>query len=468
MAALTISEQVYLKMKTDIVCGKYEALQDLPSIKALCELFHVGRNTMRHALALLENDGLIKQEKGRNAKIIFDLNNRENKTMYEEMLYGRLPSIKAVFEAMEYIVPTMAQAAINKASEKDIAQLLEMTTALKNRQMHTSNEMMDAVMEIYDYAFSLLENTYVSSLFTQMMDFILVAIPDYSLRKKEFQNNMTFVGNTISIILKAIIKKDSIVLQKTIKYLIHTMSKITISYIRRNIDEETTAFHPMNFHWYYEKEVLYEKVIIGIFMDIHQGRYLHQKELPSLEQLAKQFNVSLRTSRKAIEVLNQYGVVKTVNGLGSFLDEEGLKKDQLLANPEIRTNLKQFIDALTAFQLCIKGFGPAFFKKISEEDLNQLIDTIEHQNRKIITPIVALLFQRNSCLSEIYRVLDQQLVWFMYLNYYYSFDDKENDYYYYYQLLMNHLKAHHMKKVYEVLCEMMESSIQFVNQIYTG
>lgn len=64
MAELTISEQVYLKMKTDIVRGKNEALQALPSIKALFELFHVGRNTMRYALALLENNGLIKQEKG--------------------------------------------------------------------------------------------------------------------------------------------------------------------------------------------------------------------------------------------------------------------------------------------------------------------------------------------------------------------------------------------------------------------
>ncbi|RGC23697.1 GntR family transcriptional regulator [Absiella sp. AM54-8XD] len=88
MAELTITEQVYLKMKADIVCGKYEIVKDLPAILELCELFHVGRNTMRHALRLLEEDGLIKQEKGRNARVIFDLNKRENRAMYEEMLYG--------------------------------------------------------------------------------------------------------------------------------------------------------------------------------------------------------------------------------------------------------------------------------------------------------------------------------------------------------------------------------------------
>ena len=244
MAELTITEQVYLKMKADIVCGKYEIVKDLPAILELCELFHVGRNTMRHALRLLEEDGLIKQEKGRNARVIFDLNKRENRAMYEEMLYGRLPSIAAVFDTMEYILPTIAQEAINRASDEDIAYLYHMADSLKDKQFHTSSELMNALMEIYSYAFSLLNNVYVSSLFTQMMDFILVAVPDYSLRKNEFQKNMAFIGNMLSVILKAILKKDSKVLQKTIKYMIHTISKKTQSYIQRIIDEEKTTFHP--------------------------------------------------------------------------------------------------------------------------------------------------------------------------------------------------------------------------------
>ena len=466
VAELTITKQVYLKLKADIVCGKYESSKDLSSISDMCELFHVGRNTMRHALALLEEDGLIKQEKGRNAHVIFDLNKRENKKMYEEMLYGRFPSIIAVFDTMELILPTIAQAAINKASNEDIAYLLQMADALKDKQINTSNELMNAVMEIYSYAFSLLENVYVSSLFTQMMDFILVVVPDYSSRKNEFQNNMTFVGNMISIILKAIVKKDSIVFKKTIKYLIHTISKKTQSYIKRIIDEETTMVHPIKFYWYYEKESLYQSLIIEIFMDIHQGMYLNQKELPSLEQLAKQHNVSVRTSRKAIEVLNYYGIVKTINGKGSFINQEAFHKNHIFHNPEIKANLMQFNDALFALYLCIKGLGPTFFKKISQDEVDDLVEVMKYQKRKIITPLVELLFQKNDCLSEIYRVLNKQLVWFMYLNYYYRFDDKENKYYQYYQLLMEQLAARRMKKVYESLCEMMEASIQFVNEIY--
>ena len=153
MAELTITEQVYLKMKADIVCGKYEIVKDLPAILELCELFHVGRNTMRHALRLLEEDGLIKQEKGRNARVIFDLNKRENRAMYEEMLYGRLPSIAAVFDTMEYILPTIAQEAINRASDEDIAYLYHMADSLKDKQFHTSSELMKALMEIYSNAF---------------------------------------------------------------------------------------------------------------------------------------------------------------------------------------------------------------------------------------------------------------------------------------------------------------------------
>lgn len=465
MAEITISNQVYLKLKADIVCGKYEYDHDLPSIMELCRVFQVGRNTMRHALKQLQQEGFIHQEKGRNARILFNLNMRENRKMYEEMLWGRLPSIIEVFEIMEYILPGIAQEAINNASDEDIAHLFEMTNALKKQQFTTSQSLMNAVMEIYTYAFSLLHNPFISSLFEQMMDFILVAIPDYSMRKKEFQKNMNFVGNMIAVILKAIIKKDSILMQKTVKYLIHNIAKKTQSYIRRVVDEDI-VFHPITFHWFYEKEVLYQKVVINILKDIHLGLYQNEKELPSLEQLAKEHHVSLRTSRKAMEVLKEYGFVKTINGIGSFVDTQAFKKDEWIHHPEIKANLKEFINALYAIYLCLKGFGYIFLKKLSDEQIDQLVDTLEHQNRKIITPVVKLLFQQNTCSADIYEELDKQLVWLMYVDYFYSFDDEENQYYEYYDQLLKHLKAHQKKKAYDVMCETMWFSVTFVRNIY--
>ena len=92
---------------------------------------------------------------------------------------------------------------------------------------------------------------------------------------------MNFVGNMIAVILKAIIKKDSILMQKTVKYLIHNIAKKTQSYIRRVVDEDI-VFHSITFHWFYEKEVLYQKVVIDILKDIHLGLYQNEKELPSL------------------------------------------------------------------------------------------------------------------------------------------------------------------------------------------
>lgn len=465
MAEITISNQVYLKLKADIVCGKYEYDHDLPSIMELCQIFQVGRNTMRHALQQLEQEGFIHQEKGRNARILFNLNKRENRRMYEEMLWGRLPSIIEVFEIMEYILPNIAQEAINNASDEDIAHLFEMTNALKQQQFFTSQSLMNALMEIYTYAFSLLHNPFISSLFEQMMDFILVAIPDYSMRKKEFQKNMNFVGNMIAVILKAIIKKDSILMQKTVKYLIHTMAKKTQSYIRRVVDEDI-EYHPITFHWFYEKEVLYQKVVIDILKDIHLGLYQNQKELPSLEQLAKKQHVSLRTSRKAMEVLKEYGFVKTINGIGSFVDTETFKKDEWIHHADIKANLKEFVNALYAIYLCLKGFGYIYLKRLSDEQINQLVDTLEHQNRKIITPVVKLLFEQNTCAAGIYEELDKQLVWFMYIDYFYSFDDEENQYYEYYDRLLKQLKAHHKKKAYDIMCDTMWFSVTFVRNIY--
>jgi GntR family transcriptional regulator len=54
-------------LEEEIASGRWQAGQRIPSEPALCEHFAVSRTTVRHALAALEREGLVRKEKGRGA-----------------------------------------------------------------------------------------------------------------------------------------------------------------------------------------------------------------------------------------------------------------------------------------------------------------------------------------------------------------------------------------------------------------
>jgi GntR family transcriptional regulator len=54
-------------LEEQIASGRWQPGERIPSEPALCEHFGVSRTTVRHALAALERDGLVRKEKGRGA-----------------------------------------------------------------------------------------------------------------------------------------------------------------------------------------------------------------------------------------------------------------------------------------------------------------------------------------------------------------------------------------------------------------
>jgi GntR family transcriptional regulator len=54
-------------LEEQISSGRWQPGQRMPSEPALCEHFAVSRTTVRHALAALEREGLLRKEKGRGA-----------------------------------------------------------------------------------------------------------------------------------------------------------------------------------------------------------------------------------------------------------------------------------------------------------------------------------------------------------------------------------------------------------------
>lgn len=90
--------QIYQSLSSDIVEGKYEAGEILPSEHKLLESFGVSRETVRKALNLLQENGYIQKMKGKGSVIIY------NPSM--NLTVSHLTSFKEVQKLQEKIYDT--------------------------------------------------------------------------------------------------------------------------------------------------------------------------------------------------------------------------------------------------------------------------------------------------------------------------------------------------------------------------
>ena len=70
MTTVRIYEKISDHIKQQILSGKLKPGDKLPSDKELCELYSVGRSTIREALSVLKIMGLIESRQGEEVQYV--------------------------------------------------------------------------------------------------------------------------------------------------------------------------------------------------------------------------------------------------------------------------------------------------------------------------------------------------------------------------------------------------------------
>lgn len=67
---------------------------------------------------------------------------------------------------------------------------------------------------------------------------------------------------------------------------------------------------------------IYQQIAAVIVHRIHAGTYAPNRAIPSEAKLCEEFDVSRKTVRQAIKLLNERGYVRSVRGRGHFVASE--------------------------------------------------------------------------------------------------------------------------------------------------
>ena len=169
-------EEVAEQIKEAILDGYLKPAQRLPSERDLCEMFGVGRPTVREALRVLDNMGLIEIGAGIKGSTVKDVDITQYMEAVREQMSHLIKvnedTIRELWEVRKYIELGISLTAAAKATEKDISTLGEFI----HRMEKTSNDIhayFPIAVEFHQYLAKLTQNKIFYILWGMFEDILL-------------------------------------------------------------------------------------------------------------------------------------------------------------------------------------------------------------------------------------------------------------------------------------------------------
>nr|WP_303192697.1 GntR family transcriptional regulator [Hungatella hathewayi] len=165
-----------------------------------------------------------------------------------------------------------------------------------------------------------------------------------------------------------------------------------------------------------DSEVRYSAVYMDIIGLIAAGSYQREDKLPTHAELQKIYGVSVDTTTRAIQILREWGVVKTVRGVGIFVtaDTADIQKIHVPSHL-IACHVRRYLDTLEFLELTIEGAAACAAARVTKPELLAVNEKMERfWNEEYLygrTPAILLDFITEhigiEALSTIYELLQR-------------------------------------------------------------
>ncbi|MEG0737291.1 MAG: GntR family transcriptional regulator [Longicatena sp.] len=408
----TLYHMVYEHLKHDILQSKFKAGEKLPSLKDLCEYYQVGRNTMRYAIHLLEEIGFVMPAQGSNHIVIYNIDDFEYNRAYRLMIISKCQAAHEVLKILGLIMPLIAQEALSKSSDYDQESMLKIIEHIENDKNANPNILLEQLMKLYTIAFANLNNTMFLNLFQTMMSFITIPINTNDSNRFTSRYIQRRIRVAAMHNFKKAIKGKTLVLKKIIPIFTSLVDKGGDHFCKEHCGD-LKEYEPILFVWRAElqQRFLYNQVSVDILHMITSTGLMFGDKLPSIEELGNKYGVSKNTIIKSIDELRLYGIVESVNGIGTILAyDEHTNLQGILEKPHVQCKLITFHEMLELSKWILSSFQKKQFKNISQEACDVTLSRLDKDFS--LQPIMHMICESyNPTLSYIFRQMSDSFVW---------------------------------------------------------
>ena len=365
---------VYNEIKQCILDGQILPGNSLLSSRMYCEKYHVSRYTINHVFDALREEGLIEIQP-RLAPVVVSGKDTPDSLNTAADILKQKETILQVYQTFALILPPLLVFALQGCDVEIMPHYKQAAKVLRMGRFAggwrpPSNLGYDILRIGGNSLFSELYSTF--GLYNKLTFFAEVC-PYFSTH---FLQESVSATNVIMDILKGdepltrynqlsnMYQRLTDAIQNTLNHLSETNPKCPAQTGLK------FSWNPMRGQDYF-----YSKIIDDLNLKIGLGEYSVGMFLPYEKQLAKQYDVSISTVRKALSELEQRGFVKTLNGKGTIvIKPDDTKLHQLALNSGYVEKAQRYLHALQLMVLIIRPAALVAAPRFSREELDELAD----------------------------------------------------------------------------------------------
>ena len=328
---------IYTLLITQIKLGVYRQHDPLPYIKQMSDYLCVAPETVRAAYGRLKVEQVITLSKKAGAHLSAGCTENQIQQNIQEYFESRRTMLLALAASMPALFGKMELLSLKKASPQALDQLKVIQL---DSQIPPTYRSLKFFLSLYRQS----ENQLLTRLIWRI--FILVHIPFFSV----FQDRKMLEEQQAQqiMLLEASLSGQWQTVQNSIEsshlWLFNALRK----YYHESIRPDSTV-QEIQFAWelYYKSDQKRYSFAVTLIKQINRGQRKSGEFLPSLAALAAENQLSVSTVRRALDLLNDIVVVKSINGKETqVLPFEQIAAHCDFSQPIYRRRLTDFIESL--------------------------------------------------------------------------------------------------------------------------
>lgn len=372
-----IYKLVYEYYESRILYGFYTYGENLPSISKICAIFHMAPATVRTGLAALEKQGYIQIDARKASKVIYKSDHLKRKKSAAKYFVPREKEIRDILDSIKFLLEPCREAGMNQWSSEEWEKL-------RDSLDRAPEDMISMPVQFYLSALNTLDNSLILNLYWEVIRFIRFP---YLMENKECDFD------------QAAEKLFQLIKESQKNFAIESKERIP-------------------FHWniYHQRPQLCYSLVCSVIRDIKRERYPIGSFLPSLPQMAGNYDVSISTVRRALNILNSVGITRSFQGKGTQIKMNVSNVD--FNRPEIRDGLRLYLEALQLLKLTIRKVLLFTLLSVLEDErlifIQNFLELLGHKKSHFCFDICLTLIKEKCPLStvrECYSKVQELIAW---------------------------------------------------------
>lgn len=416
----TLFHYLYQNLSYQITTGYLPYGASLPSINQLSQIYHVGIRTVREVLAALKKEGLIHSEERKPTIVIYSPSDKDHTLTLMQNILEQKDSILETYETIRVLMPCLFSFSAWICEDEILCPHFRSLTRCKPECSTGRWQICSALLhDMLDSTGNLL----FCDIFANLE--LHAQVPFFLNNKEAISVIAEYMDKTyMQWIMESLKERDPDEIQARFSSMYGAVKNSVDHYLSDL--SHTQGINPPQrrspFLWNTDtgRDHYYMQITRNLIDLIGIGVYKDREFLPSEAELARRYNVSVSTIRKAMSTLNELGFARTFNAKGTQIT---LFNDQATYScMKSRTYRNETLQYLSALQFMALTIQPAVQLAFSHIEKNTWVSLRRKLGNSDLIPLDHIL----QCIIkhlplQPFRLILQETNKLLYWGYYYSF-----------------------------------------------